>query len=68
MRIIEAMTPLPPMGIAYTLEQAAKDLALDLGETGGRGHEGSDGSTVSDRIERYCSWRGIIGENIVSIQ
>lgn len=28
-------------------------------------HNGSDGSILKDRIERYCFWRGSLGENMV---
>ena len=27
-------------------------------------HIGSDGSNITDRIEKYCEWDGIVGENL----
>jgi uncharacterized protein YkwD len=53
---------------AYTLEDgltaAASDHANDIGPKGITGHTGSDGSSMTDRIERYGEWMGHIGENI----
>lgn len=46
------------------LDKAAKDHAKDIGGKGLVSHDGSDGSNVSDRIERYCEWEGICAENL----
>lgn len=46
------------------MADAARDHAEDIGPKGIAGHEGSDGSTMQDRIERYGDWSGYIGENI----
>lgn len=62
--VLRGLSPLSAMEPSAFLESAAYDHAKDLGDNGIRGHEGSDGSSVADRIERYCAWRGIIGENI----
>ena len=29
-----------------------------------KGHDGSDGSSMRDRIQRYCEWKNKIGENL----
>lgn len=54
------------MAVSLELERAAMDHVKDIGERTLRGHTGSDGSTIVDRIERYCVWQGCYGENIVS--
>ena len=47
-----------------SLVKAAKDHSDDTGPKGLTGHEGSDGSTMSNRVERYCKWIGGLCENI----
>lgn len=56
---------LPRVEFSLSLSRAAADHVRDTGRRGLTGHRGSDGSSVSDRIERYGSWSGHIGENIV---
>ncbi|CAD8126105.1 unnamed protein product [Paramecium sonneborni] len=46
------------------LESAARDHVKDIGSKGLIGHNGSDGSSMSDRIERYGEWDKSICENI----
>ncbi len=46
------------------LSLAAKDHARDQEKTGQVGHNGSDGSTMTDRINRYGKWLKTVGENI----
>ena len=46
------------------LTHSAKDHTDDIGPKGIAGHDGSDGSHMSDRIERYGEWMVTIGENI----
>ncbi len=55
---VEALTPSPGMS------QAAKDHVRDQGPKGSLGHQGSDGSGMSERVRRYGNWRGKIAENI----
>ena len=43
---------------------AARDHALDLGESGATGHAGRDGSRPAERVERYGEWGVSTGENI----
>lgn len=64
--VLQNIKPLSLMGTSQFLEMAASDHCRDIGVHGIVGHEGSDGSTVQLRIEKYCQWRGIIGENVVS--
>lgn len=46
------------------LECAARDHVKDTGPKGVTGHTGTDGSSMSDRIERYGEWDVTVGENI----
>lgn len=41
---------------------AAQDHLVDRGENGMIGHEGADGSSSSDRVQRYGLWSGTVGE------
>lgn len=43
---------------------AAKDHARDIGVNGLASHEGTDGSRMCDRIEKYGDWQISIAENI----
>jgi uncharacterized protein YkwD len=56
--------PLEPLALSKGLTLAARDHAIDQGKTGQTGHDGSDRSTMGDRIGRYGSWLRIAGENI----
>jgi uncharacterized protein YkwD len=62
---LKAAKPLPPLEINRGMCLAAKDHANDLVTKGITGHKGSDGSTPNARLERYGSWEGVVGENIV---
>lgn len=62
---LRAAKPLPAMAINRGMCQAAKDHANDLALKGVTGHKGSDGSSPNARLERYGSWEGVVGENIV---
>jgi uncharacterized protein YkwD len=46
------------------MSQAARDHAKDQSRTGATGHTGKDGSTASERINRYGKWDIAAGENI----
>lgn len=63
---LKDMKPLKAMDISSYLEASAMDHASDLIINNIFSDDGSDGSTLSDRMERYCVWRGSNGENIVS--
>lgn len=62
---LKTARPLAAMTITMGPYLAAKDHARDLAVKGISGHRGSDGSTPNARLERYGSWEGVVGENIV---
>ena len=56
--------PMHALTYSDLLSKASQDHADDIEANGFTGHKGSDGSTMSDRIERHCVWSGTIGENL----
>jgi uncharacterized protein YkwD len=56
---------LPRVEFSPALSRAAADHVRDTGSRGVTGHRGADGSSPSQRIERYGTWSGRIAENIV---
>jgi uncharacterized protein YkwD len=56
---------LPHLELSPGLSHSAADHARDSGVRGLTSHTGSDGSAPRDRIQRYGTWYGRIGENIV---
>lgn len=63
-RALRAQSPLPALTWADGMARSAYDHVLDIGPRGTTGHIGSDGSTPSDRVNRYGNWVGYISENI----
>lgn len=57
--------PEGPLQIRNGLVLAARTHLQDLLKTGKSGHRGSDGSVPEDRLNRFGSWREVVGENIV---
>jgi len=64
MRFLSVQKPVPKLALSEELSKAAKDHALDIGENNLFGHEGSDKSMLSDRIERYTEWDESCAESI----
>jgi uncharacterized protein YkwD len=58
----------PPLSYNARLEAAARVQARDMAETGKMSHEGSDGSTPAQRIERQGYKGRRIGENVAEGQ
>jgi uncharacterized protein YkwD len=56
--------PLHELKAEDGLDKAAQAHANDIGPKGITEHTGSDGSQMSDRIERYVDWNITCGENI----
>jgi len=62
---LQHTAPLPPMKEAQGMYFAARDHSVDIGNSGAATHEGSDGSRLCDRIDRYGDWDISIAENII---
>lgn len=61
---LKGCPPVAPINYSPLLEKAAVDHATDIFVNKVSGHEGSDGSTMVTRVEKYGSWSGSIAENI----
>jgi uncharacterized protein YkwD len=61
---LESVRPLGPLRFNEGLALAARRHALDIGPRGVLDHVGSDGSRLSDRLNRLGTWQGYIAENI----
>ena len=61
---LQTCSPAPPVMLSKGLTQAGRDHAYDIGPKGEVSHTGSDGSTMSERMERYGQWNRAIAENI----
>ena len=56
--------PLQPLVWNQLMAQAAADHTLDTGTKGMTGHDGSDGSTLANRLEKYGKPVSTYGENL----
>lgn len=56
--------PLSPFELSRGMSLAALDHVKLQGRTGKTGHNGADGSKPAQRLNRYGTWRRIMGENI----
>lgn len=63
-QFLQKTRPVPTLKLSRGLTLAARDLVRDQGNRGITGHQGSDGSTPFQRMERYGKWQKIAGENI----
>jgi len=61
---LESTRPVGPLRFNEGLARAARLHAQDLGPRGSLEHVGSDGSHLSDRLNRLGRWQGLIAENI----
>jgi len=55
---------MPILAVSSLLESAAVDHVHDLWANSLTTHEGSNGCTIAERIEKYASWSGSIAESI----
>lgn len=63
-RFLRATKPISQLVSSRGMSMAAKDHAKDQERTGKTSHTGRDGSQPWDRINRYGTWQGKVGENI----
>ncbi|HIK13657.1 MAG TPA: hypothetical protein IGS52_25925 [Oscillatoriaceae cyanobacterium M33_DOE_052] len=61
---LRAASPLPPLQPSPGMSMAATDHVNDTGPKGISGHDGSDGSSSFERLDRYGDRSGYVGENI----
>lgn len=61
---LRSTAPLDALVPSAGLSRAAHDHVCDTGPAGHTGHTGLDGSSMTDRVERYGSWRRAVAENI----
>ena len=63
-REMEEVSPMPTLSVSAALSRAASDHALDQSGSGALGHQGKEGSTPSERVQRYGRWERVVGEVI----
>jgi uncharacterized protein YkwD len=63
-RFLREVEPVPTLSPSRGMSLGAQDLVDDAGPRGAVGHTGRDGSQVTDRVNRYGTWQGQVGENI----
>jgi uncharacterized protein YkwD len=61
---LEVHKPVGPLSPVEGLTLGARDHMEDQSQTGAIGHDGGDGSTMENRIDRYGKWKISCGENI----
>ncbi len=61
---LKSVSPVPPLTASQGMSLAARDHVQDQGEKGITGHNGSDGSTPFNRLNRHGKWLVTAGENI----
>ena len=61
---LKKQNPIPELIFNEQLSKAATDHAIDIGQNGLTGHEGSRDSTLFERIEKYIEWDGACAENL----
>jgi len=63
-RFLRNQKPLPELLPSQGMSRGANDMVRMQGTTTQTGHQGRDGSTFSERINRYGTWGGSSSENI----
>lgn len=65
---LESTRPVGPLRFNEGLALAARLHAQDIGPRGALEHVGSDGSRLSQRLNRLGVWQGIVAENIGTLE
>jgi uncharacterized protein YkwD len=63
-KFLRAAKPLPPLQSSKGMSSGALVLVSEQSTSGGTGHRSADGSFIEQRVARYGSWKGPIGENL----
>ena len=61
---LHSVSPVKPLSLSQGMSKGAADHVKDQSRTGKTGHKGRDGSQPWDRVNRYGTWSGKIGENV----
>lgn len=61
---LRSQKPMPSFSVSTGMCMGATALVKDHATTGNTGHKGADGSFCEDRLNRFGSWSGTVGENI----
>ena len=61
---LKSLKPVQELTYSEEISKACRDHINDIGPKGLTNHLGSDGSNITDRIEKYCEWDGIVAENL----
>ena len=61
---LKSLKPVHVLHYSEEISKACRDHMADIGPKGLTDHIGSDGSNITDRIENYCEWDGIVAENL----
>ena len=59
-----AVESAPSLARSEGMSRGAADHVRDQGPAGGTGHDGSDGSSPADRLDRHGFWNMIFAENL----
>ncbi|HZI18556.1 MAG TPA: CAP domain-containing protein [Pyrinomonadaceae bacterium] len=63
-KFLRAAKPLPPLQPSRGLSSGALLLVSEQSTSGTTGHRGADGGFMEQRVARYGSWKGPVGENL----
>jgi uncharacterized protein YkwD len=63
-QFLKKVKPLEALNYDERLSKACEDHVKDIGPKGLLTHDGTDGKTMSDRVEDYAEWDTCCGENI----
>ena len=61
---LKTLKPLHPLTYSEEISKACRDHIADIGPKGLTTHIGTDGTNITDRIEKYCEWDGMVAENL----
>ena len=63
-KFLQSQPPLPELIYSPELSKACYSHLKDIGKNGLISHEGSNGSTISERVDNCCQWDIAIAENL----